>query len=290
MIEIQKPVLVDIRDVANQYGSHFSVLSTSMKKKDREPPYKHDVAVFEEIGLKDGINIWKHEHERLESAIKSCQLSISLAAGTEALKYKHETSSLMSKYILLRQKLGLMNKSAIDRIQAYKDKNQKAIELSTMPRDKIEVDVVLLEGQVRMPEKLPVKNRDYFLLNISRLDIKIKKVQLSEVLIYDNRDTHSSDVLLNDYDFYINHYFSEVGVSDGPAECVEFSDLIRSNGSQMKAHSSNSYIFENEADAIDFSIGVASEKITKMETELESMKKFKENLVSMKVEKSTFSQ
>ncbi len=265
MTNIQKPVIVNVRELANLYGSHFSTANLSKRNK-------YDVGLFEKIGEKDKLNEWSHLYETEEEVNKAISSHfLNNAKRIENIREKKFGHPVI-KFAASLTKIGFFStlKKNIEEIdKAIEDNKSYAI---NPPAD---LERVYLDGQATIPKYMPEKNVDYYYLTYTNNKVKFHTVRVSDVSIYDYRGVTSNDPNSDKYGFKFSFYLEDTLKPDTGVS-LDTDRLLNFDGVKWETSLHKSFLFINKKDAVDYAVKLVDETITKLETEIKALNELRD--------------
>lgn len=264
MTNIQEPVSVPVRQLVDEFGSHFSTNG----HYEAGSPYSDSIS--EVFGEFDKYNHWTHLFETEDDAVKSIQAHFKSTADVASLKYTNQTTGVIFKPLHLLTKIGLFSG-----FKSHLDSYLKEMKFNYACAEKLPDDfpITHLNGYTNVPKYMPKKGVDYYYLNFSHNDITIEKVQVSETKAYSMNFTDSKD-----YDFMFSFYFSgvdneKIGVS------LDFERLLKFDGNKWDTTSHMSYLFIDEEKAKEYAIKLSEQSIASLQAKIEVLKALKTQFV-----------
>jgi hypothetical protein len=265
---IQTPVKVDIRQILNTYGSHYTV-KHNRDKKTLKPIFDFKLSIHEEIGEKDKHNEWAHQYATFEDAYKSACNTVEVIKRDTLTQYEEREASFSWKFHKLMSKLGLLSVQDNDELKEHASiVAQLKKDIDELKNKTAKFDVVLLSGEYNMPAYMPELGKTYYMLNINNLaNVKLTPMKLipEEVAIYDYRGSSSNDKFADQFDFKFSHYFEG---PNGESTMIDSDRLVRFNGQYWNLGIMNYYLFVDEKEALEFAKKCAETKVAGMQAEL----------------------
>jgi len=261
MTNIQEPVSVPVRQLVDEFGSHFSTSGHF----SAESPY--ELAISEVFGEFDKYNHWDHLFETEMEAVNSVKSYFKTHADNAHKIYTNQTTGLIFKPLYLLTKIGLFPafKKHLDNYAESAKFNSDCAE--NLPAD---FPITYLNGYTNVPKYMPKKGVDYYYLNVSNNDISIERVQVVETKAYSMNFTNAAD-----YTFMFSFYFSGVD-NDGVGVSLDFERLVNFDGDKWATPIHMAYLFVDEDKAKEFAVQMSEQSIASLQAKIEKLKIKKE--------------
>jgi len=255
---IQQPVKANIRDITNEYGSHYVASCV-------------EESIVELIGPIDRLNKWHCRHNTLESAKASILDHLKKIKTKEKELYESKKESaawkickILSALKIASSQININMKEINDNIILVEN------EINQIICGDYEIEIEMLQGECLIPKYMIEKNVSYYHLNLSRLNnIRINEVILDDegVRIYENRGVTSSNKFADQFSFLFVHYLRGVNLE----VMLSSENLLKFNGKYFELSSQNEFLFVNKKDALKFAKEFSEEKIKSFTKEIEKI-------------------
>lgn len=269
---VQVPIKMDIRDILNKYGSHYTVKISRQKDAVRFRPVPFILSINEEVGPKDKYNDWKHQFATLEEAKQSLYNTMEINRKEILESYEKRDSTFSWKLHKFFAKLGFLDQRAKDTLAEHANfMTQLRSDIEAIKNKETAVEINRMEGSYNVPLYIPEVGKTYYMLNLNDFsNIKLTPMTLipEEISIYDYRGSRSNDSLADQFDFRFSHYFEG---PNGENTSLDSERLFRFNGQYWELGVYHYYLFVDEKEALAFAKKCAENKVVTMQRELEAI-------------------
>ena len=269
---VQVPVKMDIRDILNKYGSHYTVNISRQKDAVRFKPVPFTLSINEEVGPKDKHNDWKHQFATLEEAQQSLYNTMEVNRKEILEAYEKRDATFAWKLHKFFAKIGFLDQRAKDTLAEHATfMAQLGSDIEAIKNKQAEFEINRLDGSYNVPKYMPEVGKTYYMLNLNDFsNIKLTPMTLmpEEISIYDYRGSRSNDSFADQFDFKFSHYFEG---PNGESTSLDTERLFRFNGQYWELGVYHYYLFVDEKEALAFAKKCSENKVAAMNRELEAI-------------------